>query len=209
MAKRTRSPKNISAILPNATLPKRPFNPIGMAPVGVFQQVAIGVACASYWRGMWYILDDNLFPENPLMSATSCLGLGTLGLAGTQGFIARQAEKDLINKRQHLPRHYSSFARFGSLYAVSTSCVLIWRGAWVMWDVAYEKFHGDEVKATDPKHLTKSGMLSHGAACVGLLCLGSFASVLAPPARASVLKDCALKAKTWQEYSKAAKWFFK
>ncbi len=177
--------------------------------MGVFQQVGIGIACASYRRGLWYILDDNLFPDNLFYSATSCLALGTLGLAGTQGYIAHQAEKDLIGKRKNLPRYYSSLARFGSLYAVSTSCVLIWRGTWVMWDLAYEHFYNDEVKATDPKHLTKSGILSHGFAVAGLLYLGVFASVLAPPARVSVLKDCALKAKTWREYSKAAKWFFK
>ena len=209
MAKRIKSPKNFSEILPNTSLSKRPINPIGMAPMGVFQQVGIGIACASYWRGLWYILDDNLFPHNPFYSATSCLTLGTLGLAGTQGYIAHKAEKDIIKKRQNLPRNYSSLARFGSLYTVSTSCVFIWRGTWVMWDVAYEKIYNDEVKATDPKHLTKSGILSHGFAMAVLLYLGSFASVLAPPARCSVLKDCALKAKTWKEYSKAAKWFFK
>ena len=207
MAKPMIKKRNSSSLLSSISVQK--MHPIGMAPLGVFHQVAIGVACASYWRGMWYILDDNLFPENPFYSASSCLGLGAVGLAGTQGFIARQAERDLINKNLALPRHYSPFARFGSLYCVSTSCVLIWRGTWMLWDIAYEKIHKDQIKATDPKHLTKSGMLSHGIAVAGLLALGSFASVLAPPARASVLKDCALKAKTWQEYSKAAKWFFK
>ena len=209
MASPTPNPKRMASVLSTANIPKKPFNPIGMAPIGVFQQVAIGVACASYWRGMWYMLDDNLFPDNQFYSGAASLGLGTLGLAGTQGFISRQAEKDLIRKINALPRHYSSVARFGTLYCVSTSCVLVWRGAWVLWDVAYEKYHNDQVKATDPKHLTTSGLISHSFAMGSLLAFGCFASVLAPPARASVLKDCALKAKTWQEYSKAAKWFFK
>jgi len=32
----------------------RPFAPIGIAPV--LSQVAIGAACASYWRGCWQVL---------------------------------------------------------------------------------------------------------------------------------------------------------
>lgn len=210
MTKPTPSPrKSLVSTIQNKNVSKLPLNPIGMAPGGVFQQVAIGIACASYWRGMWYLLDDNLFPNNPFYSATTCLGLGTGGLAFTQGYIAKKAKKDLVRQRKNLPRHYSSIARFGTLYCVSTSCVLVWRGTWMLWDIAYEQFHKDNVKATDPNHLTKSGILSHGCAVGGLLIFGYFASVLAPPARVSVLKDCALKAKTWQEYSKAAKWFFK
>jgi hypothetical protein len=32
-------------------------------------------------------------------------------------------------------------ARFGALYTIAVSCVLVWRGTWVGWDVVYEKYH--------------------------------------------------------------------
>jgi hypothetical protein len=160
--------------------------------------------------------------------------------------------------------------RFGALYCVATSCVLVWRGAWLLWDVAYEeayhyyinqsasintntekrnemhdqvhqlmsnpshshhhtieeRSHRDghikiletkasdapssgSISATDPHHLTQSGLLSHGIAMIGLLAFGRFASVLAPPTRASIVKDAPLYAKSAKEYMKTAKWLYK
>ena len=168
--------------------------------------------------------------------------------------------------------------RFGALYCVSTSCILVWRGAWLLWDVVYEEgvhyyinsstltekndadikerhdqIHqlmanhshshhhtidqgsnrrvdgnaaaaaalnnetsgnskttaSDAISATDPHHLSLSGLLSHGVATVGLLALGRFASVLAPPARVSIVKDTPLYAKTAKEFMKKANWLFK
>lgn len=75
------------------------------------------------------------------------------------------------------------------------------------WDIAYEKI--SKQSATDKGHLTKSGAASCVLAAIGLLAYGRFSSVLAPPAKVSILEDLAFKAKTWQQYSKAAKWFFK
>lgn len=197
----------------------------------VWSQISIGVACASYWRGAWYVLDDNLFPHNPLYSATASLGLGSAGLVLAQGFIANQCEKEqrtqmlLANKKNHHPGNHKlqlqlpSLKRFGTLYCVATSCVLVWRGTWMFWDIAYETFgipnenaHGDpqqQAAATDRGHLTKSGILSHSIAIGCLLAFGRFSSVLAPPARASILSDFTFKAKTWKEYSSAAKSIFK
>mmetsp|Transcript_21615 Transcript_21615/g.33900 ORF Transcript_21615/g.33900 Transcript_21615/m.33900 type:complete len:206 (-) Transcript_21615:1820-2437(-) len=180
--------------------------PIGMTPIPT--QVAIGVASASYWRGMWYILDDNLFPDNPLYSAVASLGLGSFGLAFVQGAIARKTEYYYSQKKAvKLPFYYSSIARFGTLNCVATSCVLVWRGAWLGWDLAYEKLSKES--ATDRGHLTISGIGSTVLATLGLLAFGRFSSVLAPPAKVSILEDLAFKATTWQQYSKAAKWFFK
>lgn len=85
----------------------------------------------------------------------------------------------------------------------------------MMWDVGYEQWHKhssrdkEDAKATDPGHRTHSGLLSHFVAVGGLLAFGRFASVLAPPARVSILKDLTFKANTWREYASAAKWFFK
>ena len=156
------------------------------------------------------MLDDHLFPDNALHSATASLGLGTAGLALTQGMIAHCASNEVSGKNKvKLPKYYNSLARFGSLYGIAMSVVLVWRGAWMMWDIGYEKIQKDEVKALEPGHLTKSGMASHLLAIGGLLAFGRFSSVLAPPASVSILKDMALKASTWKEYSKAAKWFFR
>ena len=77
---------------------------------------------------MWYILDDNLFPNNKLYSAVASLGLGTAGLTFIQGGIAKKAEYYAQREAVKLPLYYSSLARFGTLYCVATSCVLVWRG---------------------------------------------------------------------------------
>jgi len=49
------------------------------------------------------------------------------------------------------------------------------------------------VKSTDPGHATNSGLLSHFVALGLLLGTGLFASVLAPPAAVSVIRDLAVK----------------
>ncbi len=197
-------------IMTKTVLRHTPTPPIGVSLGPLAAQVGIGIGVASFWRGSWYILDDNLFPDNPLYSATASLGLGTAGLALTQGMIAHCASKEVSGKNKvKLPSYYNSIARFGSLYGVAMSVVLVWRGAWMMWDIGYERFHKEEAKATDPGHLTKTGLASHLLAVGGLLVAGRFSSVLAPPASIAILKDMALKASTWKEYSKAAKWFFR
>ena len=172
----------------------------------IIKQVSIGIACASYWRGIWYIIDDNLFPNNKFYSASSSLALGTIGLGLSQSFIANRVENDMMRKEVGLPiRHASTAARFGALYCVSTSCVLVWRGSWLLWDILYEEmFREQEFKATDPKHLTKSGFLSHFCASVGLLTFGYFTSALAPPARLTILRDAKhWQVKFWKDFLKA------
>eukprot|EP00980_Cylindrotheca_fusiformis_P004734 scaffold1008_cov124-Cylindrotheca_fusiformis.AAC.2 len=186
------------------------FRPIGVTPIPV--QIAIGCASACYWRGMWYIMDDQLFPDDPTASAVSSLLGGTIGLATVQGLIAKQAEYYVSQATKHpnevlLPSHYPKLARFGSLYIVATSCVMVWRGAWMGCDIVYEKFTNHS--ALDKGHMTTSGVWSHVLATVGLLAFGRFSSVLGPPARISILEDLAFQAKTWKQYSQAAKWFFK
>jgi hypothetical protein len=190
--------------------------------------VFVGMGAASFWRGAWYVLDDHLFPENAAKSATASLGLGVLGMAASQGLIARAeqlAEKleqrNLSKRKANLNASTSSngtssihhkaplrvrsplllpgtvaVARFGALYTVAVSCVLVWRGTWVGWDVVYEHLYcpGENgAKSTDPGHATNSGLLSHAVAVGLLLGTGLFASVLAPPAAVSVIRDFAVK----------------
>lgn len=133
------------------------------------------MGAASFWRGAWYILDDNLFPDNEAASAAASWSLGVLGLSASQGWVGR-----LCRSQQLSP--------LVGIYVLVSSCVLIWRGTWVGWDVAYERLAGD-VSATDPGHATRSGLLSHSVALAGLLSAGLFTSVLAPPAAVSIIRD--------------------
>lgn len=176
----------------------------------IAQHVAVGMGAASFWRGAWYLLDDHLFPEDAAKSAGASLGLGIAGMYASQGLMA-SAER-LAKKLEKVPASAASnkqlairapsgtpirlaAARFGALYTIAVSCVLVWRGTWVGWDVVYEKLHPEKPSsATDPGHATKSGLLSHITAVTLLLGTGVFASVLAPPAAVSVIRDFAVKA---------------
>jgi hypothetical protein len=146
------------------------------------------MASASFWRGSWYLLDEVVFPENVLHSALASLAGGTLGMAACQGLVHR-ADRAVLPK---------PVARIGALYALATSCVLVWRGTWLLWDVIYENcyyaLYDEEVSSTDQGHLSQSGLLSHVTAVSGLVACGLFASVLAPPAAVSVLRDASLTA---------------
>lgn len=162
-----------------------PFRALSLRTVAT--HVGIGMASASYWRGAWYVLDDNLFPESPLKSAFASLSLGAVGMAASQGLVEKA---ESLSKQGSVRR--LCVVRFGAIYSVAMSCVLVWRGTWMLWDCVYERV--TENHPTTPGHLTQSGVLSHGIASVGLLGCGLFASVLAPPAAASVIRDIAVKA---------------
>ncbi|GKY98034.1 hypothetical protein MPSEU_000761500 [Mayamaea pseudoterrestris] len=202
------------------------------------RHVLVGMGSASVWRGAWYMLDDHLFPDDQAKSAAASLTLGTLGMAASQGLVARAermavalAERTAIKRtglkrtasgavtaasskcqhHQHRPRVLLAAARFGALYTVAWSVVLIWRGTWLGWDLIYESLHAPEqqcerepltnatttsptiIKSTDAGHLTRSGLLSHFTATCLLLASGLFASVLAPPAAASIIRDTSVR----------------
>jgi len=203
----------------------------------VAMNVGVGMAAASYWRGLWYVMDDLVFPQNALHSATTSLGLGVAGVAmWSRGFV----DATVGGSWQ---KGFTSLRRFASLYVLSGSVVMIWRGTWMLWDIAYEHaqilkakatidtrpplahslgrfvntalqtpqilafasledarkvLESSEsplpiIKATDPGHALSSGMLSHAVGTMGLLTFGLFASVLAPPAAACILRDSAIK----------------
>jgi flagellar biosynthesis protein FlhB len=110
-----------------------------------------------------------------------------------------------------------SVLRFAAIYSLALSVVFVWRGTWMSWDILYAKFcnHYAENKmellpvapltknnaideeatikkrihASDPGHAFHSGLMSHYAAVITLSCLGLFASVFAPPAAISVIRD--------------------
>jgi len=162
-----------------------PFRALSLKTVAT--HVGIGMASASFWRGAWYIMDDSLFPDSPIQSATASLSLGAVGMAATQGLVEKA---EALSKQGSVRR--LCVVRFAAIYSIAMSCVLVWRGTWIGWDVVYEKITSQH--PTTPGHLSKSGVLSHGIAAIGLLGCGLFASVLAPPAAASVIRDIAVKA---------------
>lgn len=163
----------------------------------IAKHVGVGMGAASFWRGAWYLLDDHLFPDSPEASAASSWGLGVVGMAASQGLVHKC---DMLKQKYPHRIHALKVARFGALYTIAISCVLVWRGTWLGWDVLYEKTHprqsqcGTHVKSTDPGHATTSGILSHMLAVSALVGTGVFASVLAPPASTSIIRDLTVKA---------------
>jgi Fuseless len=199
--------------------------------------VAVGMGAASFWRGAWYMLDDHLYPNDKAKSAAVSLLLGICGMRASQGLVARAerleqkaatlaqkvktgqhggGERSLVwlGRIRISPAALTSWAvklpRLGAVYSVAMSCVLVWRGTWVGWDVVYEHYHDNiaiqstmhphgsmmhrtVTKATDPGHAAQSGLLSHGIAVGLLLSTGLMASVLAPPAAVSVIRDVAIR----------------
>ena len=201
---------------PPAPPSKSPFGPQPF-PL-VLRNVLIGCGTASFWRGAWYILDDNLFPQDPVLSAGTSLLSGTAGMFLSQGLIKRY--EVLVNHPHtaHQLLFRKSVYRFGAIYCAALSVVLVWRGAWLSWDCFYEGLHAKqawhaskssflhhsfydkmhlddspEVNATSAGHATKSGLFSHLTAIALLLGMGTFASVLAPPAAVSILYDASIK----------------
>ncbi|KAG7336666.1 fuseless domain containing protein [Nitzschia inconspicua] len=202
--------------MPPIPSPSSPF--VALHWKNVLTHVGVGMGAASFWRGAWYILDDHLFPQNATYSAASSLLLGTGGMALSQGLVKRveQLNAQLVaatNKRKTsnvttttktVSKLSLRVTRFGALYTIAMSCVLVWRGTWLGWDVLYEYSHPEQqfcertnlkrINSTDPGHLTVSGMASHFVAVALLVGTGLFASVLAPPAATGIIRDFNIKA---------------
>ena len=94
-----------------------------------------------------YILDDHLFPSNPLYSCLSSLGLGICSTWAFQPLLAKSHHEDpnkLLAAAQ--PFTYNSFKTsqlFSShritraktllgIYGLALSSVLVWRGTWIV-----------------------------------------------------------------------------
>lgn len=238
-------------------------------------QITTGILCASYWRGSWYILDHTLFPNDRLVSGIVSLTAGS-ALLGIQQYILSPSYNGTKTLVRLLPpptnislrRRYIQTNRFIVLYGIATSCILLWRGTWLLWDEAahcvadaiasyngtttermssttagptgaavpslssnttinsdeqyrlqsstnttanmttvaisstlqhsvgehhHDLHHGESTVTQHPdmkeKTLFYSGIASHVLATAGLLAMGRFASVMAPPANVSVLRD--------------------
>ena len=218
-------------------------------------QVSIGVLCASWWRGAWYVLDYTLFPADRTKSGVTSLALGG-GMLGMGQYILSpryNGTKLLVRmlgqvrpQDVSLREFFIKTNRFISLYGIAMSCVLIWRGTWLCTDVVSDfladsfskridavkpsltkkevdltinggegtrkleplpvpkaSLHADTDKHHHLNHeghdavshhdvddvLLYSGIASHVVATVGLLFIGRFKSVMAPPANVSIMND--------------------
>ena len=91
-----------------------------------------------------YILDDQLFPNNPLYSSVSSLGLGIVSTLIFQPLVtlvpSSQGEvKSIANKYSQLLSSPSRAKTLFGIYGLAWSCVLVWRGTWLGWDLLYEQ----------------------------------------------------------------------
>jgi Fuseless len=110
-------------------------------------------------------------------------------------------------------KHIHSMLRFTVIYSLVLSVVCVWRGTWMSWDILYAKYYNDysssnsaittstdttksnqmddsnKINASDPGHALRSGLMSHYTAVFILCSLGIVASVFAPPAAVSVIRD--------------------
>jgi Fuseless len=113
----------------------------------------------------------------------------------------------------HSIQRIHSLLRFTAIYSLVLSVVCVWRGTWMSWDILYAKYYNDytenktglasfintnasneaivieKIHASDPGHALRSGLMSHYSAVLILSCLGIVASVFAPPAAISVIRD--------------------
>jgi Fuseless len=128
----------------------------------VIGNIAIGCCAASFWRGAWYILDDNLYPDDPFKSAISSFVLGTLGIAYTttipttanistsSGTIASSSSSSLVaNTLRGI-----TLGRLAHIYAIAWSCVLVWRGTWLAWDCFDLWINENEMCTNTQNHTT-------------------------------------------------------
>eukprot|EP00546_Thalassionema_frauenfeldii_P005611 CAMPEP_0178925624 /NCGR_PEP_ID=MMETSP0786-20121207/18025_1 /TAXON_ID=186022 /ORGANISM="Thalassionema frauenfeldii, Strain CCMP 1798" /LENGTH=157 /DNA_ID=CAMNT_0020600545 /DNA_START=335 /DNA_END=808 /DNA_ORIENTATION=+ len=138
-----------------------------------------------------------------------------------------------------LRTYYKKTNRFINLYMIAISCILVWRGAWLMCDEISDQVsnvitnaatsiekpsevsqdcqkkssHSDYWTSDDhdavshhdiDRTLFYSGIASHVFATMGLLFIGRFKSVMAPPANVSMMKDSFLHGKG-REFARAAR----
>ena len=131
--------------------------------VSLTLQVTIGVLSASFWRGSWYILDHTLFPDNRTKSGISSLAIGSTLLCLKQYILSPQynGTKILVQllpppQSISLRTRYLQINRFVVLYGIASSCVLIWRGTWLLSDeIAHRIAQKLQLKKEDDSLITR------------------------------------------------------
>ena len=152
-------------------------------------QISVAAGVATFWRGAWYVMDGCVFPDDPVRSAAASAAAGAAGLAGVQRVAAPAVLRHARSTGRPIPPH----ARYALLYGMGLSCVAVWRGTWLAWDVAHEALFLERGERAATAAPVTSGLASHAAAVVGLGATGYASSVLAPPAVCLLLNDDALR----------------
>ncbi|GAB5356729.1 hypothetical protein AAMO2058_000314000 [Amorphochlora amoebiformis] len=124
------------------------------------------IAClvVAYWRGLWYILDARLFPEDLEKSGWTSIGMafGCTSVLYLSHLALREAN----------PGTGLSWRVIEALYvhAAAAASVFGWRGAWLLFDVYFY-----------PSDLLASGVGCLTIGIVGLTLLTAMRSTVAPP----------------------------
>jgi len=177
----------------------------------------LGAAVASFWRGVWYLMDALLYPNSELKS---CLASGSIGISGFVGFY-------LIIPRLPIALLSLEAFRLAAFSILSVGIVCTWRCVWLTWDVladvldglastkaqtemkedlADAKTGGEQVDAAVLGELDWKRILSAVASfAFGVALLrrhGHLAAVLGPPAQICMLRDVSsLSASAFREAS--------
>jgi len=148
-------------------------------------QLLVAAAEASFWRGMWYMMDSCLFPGDPLRSGLTSLGVGWL----TFGLVHCSASAAVgSGSAQTAALRTPMWRRCALVYGVSLALIAFWRGVWNLWDASYERLVG--VAATE--QALASGLASHAAGAAALFASVQCFSVLAPPTLVNVLRNAGI-----------------
>mmetsp|Transcript_27283 Transcript_27283/g.50052 ORF Transcript_27283/g.50052 Transcript_27283/m.50052 type:complete len:243 (-) Transcript_27283:111-839(-) len=152
--------------------------------LGLVSLMGIGAAVTSSWRGLWYIMDGTIFPDDLFLSGCTSIVLGWSTFAithycamWTTPLTPGRIEADLAR----MPAIRQALLT----YVVGVGIIATWRGVWVLWDAAYEKVTG--VKAVDQSVM--SGLLSHVVGIGILTASGYLASLMAPPLRLCIFNN--------------------
>ncbi|CAK9011955.1 unnamed protein product [Durusdinium trenchii] len=139
-----------------------------------FVALLLAAAVASAWRGAWLVLDATLWPQRPAASAALGLGWGVV-LFGILGFL-QPCLAAVANRVRHRRVLWLVDAAYS--YAGFWCCVLVWRGAWQLWDAALGFL--PESHETGPANM-RGAWMSHWVGVFVVLCAGGLRSLNAPP----------------------------
>jgi len=140
----------------------------------------IACAVASAWRGAWQLLDLGLLPAMPVASATASLALG-----GSLLWIATLAQPCLFSIARRHPSRWCWIVDGLFSYCGGWCCVLVWRGAWHLWDHALgiqAPFSpAAQSAAQSAAELERGAWLCHGMGTLLLLLLDALRSLNTAP----------------------------
>eukprot|EP00471_Norrisiella_sphaerica_P005968 CAMPEP_0184488674 /NCGR_PEP_ID=MMETSP0113_2-20130426/13057_1 /TAXON_ID=91329 /ORGANISM="Norrisiella sphaerica, Strain BC52" /LENGTH=176 /DNA_ID=CAMNT_0026871627 /DNA_START=236 /DNA_END=762 /DNA_ORIENTATION=+ len=131
--------------------------------------LVISALVVAYWRGLWYLMDANLFPENKELSAwlSLVIGFGISVLVFLTYHLLRPDQRKQSLKRSPIQWRAIETA---FLHMAAAGSVFAWRGSWLLMDFYF--FPNDAT-------LSSWGGLLLGAG--GLTLLSCFRNTVAPP----------------------------